>query len=151
MLTLHTQDTQHAQQKETLPAKTCEGVEPYNKKKVAGQMKTCGGYDCEFVEPPKSSLQTDCPICKLVLRDPYYTNCCDNSFCHSCIQQVQADHHSCPICRKEKFEVFPNKELKHLLDQLHILCTYSEDGCEWNGRLGELEHHLNEAVQLGES
>ena len=30
-----------------------------------------GGYNCAFVERPQSEFQTECPICLLVLREPY--------------------------------------------------------------------------------
>jgi len=35
------------------------------------QREAFGGYDCEFVEPPASAFQTQCPVCRLILRDPY--------------------------------------------------------------------------------
>ena len=114
-------------------------------------MEKYGGYDCDFVVPPASDLKTDCPICALVLRDPYQANCCGKTFCHSCSEQIQADHKPCPTCRNKNFQVFPDKELKHSLDQLQVWCTYSEDGCKWSGELGELEHHLNKALHSGES
>ena len=34
-----------------------------------------GGYDCEFVERPQE-LQADCPICMVVLREPFQVTCC---------------------------------------------------------------------------
>ena len=105
--------------------------------------ETFGGYNCEFVEPPQSAFQTECPICHLILREPYLVSCCGTNFCYTCIQRLQADSSPCPTCREHKFEVFPNKGLKRSLKQLQFYCTHSKDGCQWRGELGELDHHLN--------
>ena len=106
------------------------GGESHGKLSVAGQKERFGGYDCEILEPLTSVPQTDCPICKLILCDPYLTACCCTiSFCYSCVERVQADCSRCPICREENFEIFPNIFLKHFLNQLHVLCTYSKDRC----------------------
>ena len=112
---------------------------------------TFGGYDCKFVEQPPSAFETECPICHLLLRDPYQATCCGTSFCHLCILQVKADDKSCPICRQHKFEVFQDKRLKRSLNQLRVLCTYSKDGCKWRGELGDLDHHLNKVIHHGKS
>ena len=85
----------------------------------------------------------------LVLRDPYQAKCCGANFCHSCIQRVQADGKPCPMCRKVNFEVYCNKDLK--LDDLQVTCTYNIYGCEWTGKLKELDHHMDKVVHSGES
>ena len=101
-----------------------------------------GGYDCEFVERPKE-LETDCPICLLVLRDPFQTSCCGNSFCQSCINRVKDDEKACPTCNKVGFGVFPDKRLRKSLYAFQVRCTHQKSGCEWTGELGELDRHLN--------
>lgn len=35
--------------------------EPNSSSKVADGKETLGGYECEFVEPPPSAFQTECP------------------------------------------------------------------------------------------
>ena len=105
-----------------------------------------GGYDCKFVDSPLSAFQTDCPICRLILRDPYQATCCGTSFCHTCSQRINTH---CPTCRKDNFEVFPNKGLKRSIYQLRVFCTHRRDGCTWEGELGELEHHLNKVIHTG--
>lgn len=112
-------------------------------------MVSSGGYECTFVEPPTSTRQTQCPICLQVLRDPYRTTCCRSNFCHSCSQQLQTDR-SCPTCRETNFSFVNNNNLKRFLNQLAVLCKHS-DGCEWIGKLEDLEHHLNEVINSGES
>ena len=112
-------------------------------------MVSSGGYECTFVEPPTSTLQTQCPICLQVLRDPYQATCCRSNFCHSCSQQLRTDR-SCPTCRETNFSFVNNNNLKRFLNQLAVLCKHS-DGCEWIGKLEDLEHHLNEVINSGES
>ena len=107
------------------------------------QREAFGGYDCEFVEPPASAFQTHCPVCRLILRDPYLIRCCGTSFCQTCIQRLQAEKNPCPICREDKFDVFTNMGLKRSLNQLDVYCIHRKDGCDWKGELGELDKHLN--------
>lgn len=146
------QEPDGAQQKKTPKAllKPEKRAELHGIQKVAGQKVTFGGYDCKFVEPPPSVFQTDCPICHLILRDPYQATCCGTNFCNSCSLRIQADSNPCPSCRECNFEAFEDKRLKRSLNQLHVLCTHSRYGCEWRGELGELENHLNEVVHSGE-
>ena len=105
---------------------------------------TVVGYECDFVDPPPTAFQTECLICQLVLREPYQATCCGTNFCQTCIQQVQDTKSSCPNCREEDFQVFPNKGLKRSLNQLYVYCTHSKDGCTWSGELSGLDKHLNE-------
>ena len=102
-----------------------------------------GGYDCEFVEPPQSVFQTECPICHLILCEPHQVTCCGTNFCHTCIQRLQAGNSPCPTCREDNIEVFPNKGLNRSLKQLQVYCSRRKDGCQWRGELGELDQHMN--------
>ena len=102
-----------------------------------------GGYDCDFVDPPKCCWQTDCPICLQILRDPLQVTCCGKCFCKLCIKRVQADRKSCPTCNEDNFGVFSDKRTQQSLCALQVWCTYQKSGCEWTGELGELDRHLN--------
>jgi len=99
-----------------------------------------GGYECKFVEPPTSAFKTKCPVCRLILREPHLVSCCGTSFCHTCIQRLQADNSPCPTCRKDSFQLFPNKGLERSLKQLQVYCTHRKD-CQWTAELGELDQH----------
>ena len=128
------------------------GTEPNGSPKEDDWKKTIsGGYDCKFMKPPPSEFQTDCPVCRLLLRDPYQAMCCGTSFCCSCIEQLQVSNNLCPTCRKDNFEVSPNKGLKRSLNQLQVFCAHRKDGCTWTGELGELDHHLIKVIHLGKS
>ena len=100
------------------------------------------GFECEFVERPKE-LPFECPICLLVLREPYNTSCCDHSFCHKCIKKIKdSSKPFCPLC-KQKFDINPRKWLQRALYQLEVYCTHKKDGCDWVGTLERLDEHLN--------
>ena len=109
-----------------------------------------GGYDCKFVLKPPIAFQTKCPICHLILRDPYQAKCCGNSFCHSCIEGIHTNHKPCPMCRNN-FDIFEDKRLQRSLSQLHVFCKHRKDGCMWKGELRELQPHLNIVIHSGKS
>lgn len=102
-----------------------------------------GFYDCEFVETPPQSLQTECPVCLSVLRDPYQATCCGYSFCKACIEKIKAGRAPCPCCKAEDFDTFEDKRLRRSLYAFKVRCTNKKKGCEWEGELGQLEEHLN--------
>ena len=99
-----------------------------------------GGYDCDFVTPPKS---LECPVCLLTLRDPHVISCCGNEFCQVCIERVQSDGKPCPLCSEPKFTTFLHKKLVREINALVVRCPQKELGCDWEGELGQLEQHLN--------
>ena len=108
---------------------------PQVEQQIETPLRKRGGYDCEFVERPKE-LETDCPICLQILRDPFQVSCCGHSFCQSCIKCVQADKKSCPTCNEADFSVFPDKRLRRSLYAFQVRCVHQKSGCEW---IGELE------------
>lgn len=128
-----------------------EGAQPNNMPNVAVQKERFGGYDCEFIKPPPSVYQTTCPICHLILRDPYESTCCNHSFCCTCSQQIQQKNSPCPWCRNENFEVKENKSMRRSLNQLTVFCTDRRGGCKWRGELGDLQAHISESNHSSES
>ena len=99
--------------------------------------------DCEFVLPPPKSLQSECTVCLLILREPYQAKCCGNIFCEACVKRLEADAKRCPTCNALNFNVFPDKRLKRSLNEFSVYCSHKEEGCKWVGELGELDKHLN--------
>ena len=102
-----------------------------------------GGFECVFAEKVSKGVQSECPICLLVLREPYQATCCGNSFCKECIHQVKADLKPCPTCKDDNFKLFHNKGLQQSLYDFQVYCTRKSKGCEWTGELKELDNHLN--------
>ena len=102
-----------------------------------------GGFDCEFAEKPPKRVQSECPLCLLVLRDPYQATCCGYGFCRVCIERIRADDQPCPCCKAEGFDCFEDKGRKRLLNDYQVHCINKKLGCQWVGELGELDNHLN--------
>ena len=103
-----------------------------------------GGFECQFIENPPENVQYECPVCQLVLREPYLVSCCCQNFCRACIERIQADEKPCPTCNKAGFSTMPNQKLRRSLYPLHVQCSHEKEGCQWTGQLGELDKHLNE-------
>ena len=102
-----------------------------------------GGFDLEFVESPPKIVQSECPVCLLVLREPYQVTCCGYSYCKACIERVKADKEPCPCCKNNLFDDYPNKGLQRSLFSLKVFCIHRKEGCQWTGEFGQLESHLN--------
>ena len=102
-----------------------------------------GGYECIFVKDPPEILQTECPICLCVLKEPYLIDCCGNSFCRTCIEPIKAESKPCPLCNVQFTTTMPDKRLQRTLNELQVYCCHKEAGCEWVGELGSLPQHLN--------
>ena len=103
-----------------------------------------GGYDCDFVEPPPEAIQAECPVCLQVLREPCLISCCGHKFCRECIERVKKDRKLCPLCSKQDFTFMRELGLERSLKELEVWCSYKHEGCEWRGKLGKLEEHLNQ-------
>ena len=100
------------------------------------------GFDCEFVDAPKE-LQSDCPVCLHILREPCQASCCGKSFCRSCIETIIEDGNPCPTCNEEEYRHFPNKGLQQSLYSFKVHCSHAKEGCMWTGELGQYDAHMN--------
>ena len=116
---------------------------PSNQPRPADKKRSTG-FDCEFVDRPPKAFQTDCPICLLVLREPYQASCCGYTYCRGCIEQLKLDNKACPTCNQVDFSLFQDKRLQRSLLELSVRCPHVKEGCEWKGELRGLEKHLNE-------
>ncbi len=102
------------------------------------------GFDCEFVKPPPSEyIQSHCPVCLQIIREPHQVTCCGMKFCKACIEHIKAIKKPCPTCTDRSFSSFPTKGLKQSLYSLKVRCSHQKDGCEWTGELRQLDEHLN--------
>ena len=106
--------------------------------------KDRGGYDCEFVEPPPPAFQTECPICLHILKEPCLISCpCGQKICRECVEQIKEDDKPCPLCNKSDFTYMRDYGLERYLKEFEVWCSNKEKGCDWRGKLGEYEQHLN--------
>ena len=99
-----------------------------------------GGYDCELVHPPPSHIQTECSICLNILKDPCIVSCCGHKFCRDCIEGVRRN--TCPLCNEE-FSFMREQSLDRALMDFDVFCSAKPQGCQWTGKLRDLEKHLN--------
>ena len=103
-----------------------------------------GGHDCEFVEPPPASFQTECPICLLILKEPCVISCsCGQKMCSECVERIKKGGKPCPLCNKTDFSFMRDYGLERYMKEFEVRCSHVKDGCDWRGKLGEFEEHLN--------
>ena len=113
------------------------------------------GYEHEYEreysfvnDPPDRVI---CKICHNPCRNAHLTRCCGAHFCFSCLQQLKkgtAVNKSCPICREEKFKIFPNKQLDREIKELHVYCINRSSGCTWSGEMNDMDKHINADCQF---
>ena len=102
-----------------------------------------GGFVCQFVTDPPEAIQSECPVCRLIIRNPFQATCCGSGYCQACIEQIKVNNDPCPSCKQQKFNTFEDKRLKRLLYVLNVYCSHQAKGCQWKGELGQLDNHLN--------
>ena len=111
---------------------------------MATSATVIGGYDCEyFIDTLPEQLQ--CTICMLVPRDVHYTECCYKMFCGSCLDHLKRvnTHYTCPNCRGNlSNHCHRDQATNEAIEQLRVSCNYKKGGCEWSGRVKELEKHM---------
>ena len=104
-----------------------------------------GGYDCEFVTPLPEAFQAECPICLSILREPCLISCpCGQKICRECVEWIKNDKKPCPLCNKTDFTFLRDHGLERQLKARDVFCSKKKLGCQWKGKLGVFEQHLNE-------
>ncbi len=107
-------------------------------------MATCtfsGGYDYDLVDQLPKSLE--CSICLLTLRNPMIVSCCGNHFCEACIGRITNNRKPCPLCNSSDFTTLLHKGVAREVNALRVYCPKKAQGCDWQGELGQVDHHLN--------
>ena len=95
------------------------------------------------MKKPELPFQSECPVCHLILREPYQVSCCGYAFCRVCIDSIDSANGPCPSCRNTTFNKFEDKGKKRSLYAFKVHCSNKEQGCQWVGELGQLDNHLN--------
>ena len=104
------------------------------------------GYDCEFATPQPDVVQTECPICLMIPKEPCVISCpCGMEFCRECIERIKKDNKPCPLCNLTDFTFLRHHGSERYLKAQEVWCWYKKekDGCDWRGKLGDYEQHLN--------
>ena len=62
-----------------------------------------------------------------------------------CIERIKKDNKPCPLCNLTDFTFLRHHGSERYLKAQEVWCSYKKekDGCEWRGKLGEYEQHLN--------
>ena len=68
--------------------------------------------------------------------------CCREQACLSCIKQY-LNSQPCPQCQDKDFSIVSLKKDNEKIANLRVNCTEKEKGCEWTGKLKELDDHLH--------
>ena len=84
-----------------------------------------------------------CGGCQRVAREPHITDCCGGHFCKACIHRPKEDRQPCPSCAQAQFTNFLDKGMHKRFLALQVCCTMKGRGCEWEGRLEDLQAHLD--------
>ena len=100
------------------------------------------GVEYTFVETQVQLLEElKCAICLELVSQPVYTSC-QHLFCGNCIK----DQHTCPTCCERISGTTPDVGSGRLLKAFKVKCPNTEQGCKWQGHLGDSEEHLRRNV-----
>ena len=116
---------------------------------VSEREENRGGYDCEFVTSPPEAIQAECPICLSILKEPCLISCpCGQKICRECVEKIKEDDNPCPFCNKTNFSFIRDYGLERYLKAQDVHCSKKKLGCQWKGKLGVFEQHLNQNPSL---
>ena len=96
--------------------------------------------DFTFVVPFPEEFQSECSICHVTLKNPQIVTCCGNRFCHQCIGRVAG---TCPLCKAQNIQYFPDKMLERQISQRKVYCPLRNSGCMWTGEMYKMTDHLD--------
>ncbi len=123
----------------SLPSKSLTDIQSLTK--LAEGLKS-GQGEIKFVEPFKE-IQTECPICLQVLREPYMVECCGYRFCQPCVNRIKKAGSKCPLCNQFFSMSIPDKQLRRILNERKIFCVLQSHGCSWQGQMNSIQNHIN--------
>ncbi len=102
-----------------------------------------GGYDYQFLLSPDDLQDITCPICQLVLCEPFLTTCCGMHFCKNCVTPLLHRRNPCPMCNNTNLQGIIDRRTERRINSLPVHCTKSSMGCTWTGSLTDLHNHLS--------
>ena len=79
------------------------------------------------------------------MKEPCLISCpCGQKICRECVEWIKNDRKPCPLCNKTDFTFLRDHGLERQLKARDVFCSKKKLGCEWKGKLGDFEQHLNE-------
>ena len=103
------------------------------------------GYKCCYEGEDLAEFQ--CSSCGLLLKEPCTTSCCEKNYCRSFLQGRK----TCPTSTcHEGFAFAYCRFLDKTIKTLPVSCNYHKDGCQWKGKVIDLNTHRDncEFVQV---
>ena len=104
-----------------------------------------GGYNLTLVD---GHLYNEfvCQQCSLLWKEPYQVTCCGFIMCKTCLHKLRVSDNDflCPSCESNLNKNYfkdTNNEKKVL--ELRVYCQYKERGCEWTGKVREVDGHMS--------
>ena len=84
-----------------------------------------------------------CPLCKGVLNDPVIDKC-SHTFCKKCFEKFYNKYHKCPISKEllEDGNYTSVSLISKSIGKRQIKCKNVNKGCEWIGKISEMNNHL---------
>ena len=95
-------------------------------------------HEYKFVTEPDDYFF--CPVNYDLLLQPHQSTCCGNHFSPEAVTVFQGNE--CPLCKKKNFTAQPNKYFGDRVRSLDVFCEHKEKGCEWKGKVSDLQHHM---------
>ena len=86
-----------------------------------------------------------CGICQELYRQPMVTNCCQQTYCKTCIEEWLRRRKTCPNCRNDLLinELFTAPRLVvNLLNEMSVKCDNHVNGCQELVAFGQFSSHL---------
>ena len=100
-----------------------------------------GGYNPNyFFNEPGSKKIPVCTSCNGIVRDSHRVVECDHVFCKKCLDNLSACPEDSRVFQDVKIEKMKQVD-KHVL-QRRIHCPLVQRGCDWRGKLSEVEGHI---------
>ena len=83
-----------------------------------------------------------CAICLDVIAEPVQTPC-GHLFCEQCIEDHKKSRNECPTCRTKDITTTPDSYIARKIGGIRVMCPNADQGCSWNGTLGQCVCHLH--------
>ncbi len=67
------------------------------------------------------------------------------SYCESCIHRWLDTKLECPLNKQRltRTDIIINRAMRDEIEEAKVICLYSKRGCRWEGKLKQLQEHIN--------
>ena len=100
-----------------------------------------GRYHCKFIDSIDDAYK--CKVCDRVAVELVLLGCCGEHACKACVSPPREAGKPCPCCQDPEVTFLPHVKYRKAILALQVCCSMDERGCKWNGKLQDLEAHLD--------